>query len=416
MKKFFPLASMLGTNLFFALSSIVGYQYGGIEEGSSYWIFCGLIFLINIFLCIKDILRFKGKLTRTNFIFLVIIPMIYISLGLKSILFNNIDINIIIKYMIFFIIWPIGSIYSAVYLCRNNYIKYITKNLELIMFIFTVALIKSIIFPILLGKGSYGVGGSTYQTASYMAIFSYGINLYLIFFGDNHIRFKFTRSKFYKVISLLLLIFQLISFFIAGGRGALILFVVYTLYIICSVLHSRKPEKIKMLISYSFVLSILIIIIIPFLVKNEMFISGINRIFEFISPNGGINWKGTSGRDDIYIYTINMIMSKPIFGYGLFGYAPYMTYPHNIFLEVLIEGGVIYFVLCMMIIVYMILKLKALVKNDEKYRILIIIFLYPMVMLMFSGSYMRLSEIWFIITIIFNLSIFKNTNYIYTTK
>jgi O-antigen ligase len=53
-----------------------------------------------------------------------------------------------------------------------------------------------------------------------------------------------------------------------------------------------------------------------------------------------------AGRDDLWFQALEMVREKPLLGWGLDGFrANSWSYPHNIFLEVLVEGGAIGLVL-----------------------------------------------------------------------
>jgi O-antigen ligase len=53
-----------------------------------------------------------------------------------------------------------------------------------------------------------------------------------------------------------------------------------------------------------------------------------------------------AGRDDLWYQAVEMAQERPITGWGLDGFrANSWNYPHNLFLEVLVEGGLIGFLL-----------------------------------------------------------------------
>jgi O-antigen ligase len=55
-----------------------------------------------------------------------------------------------------------------------------------------------------------------------------------------------------------------------------------------------------------------------------------------------------SGRDELWTQSLEMIQERPLFGWGLNGFrANSWNYPHNIFLEVAVEGGMIGLVLAL---------------------------------------------------------------------
>lgn len=135
--------------------------------------------------------------------------------------------------------------------------------------------------------------------------------------------------------------------------------------------------------------------------QNDVFRTGYMRATQFLAPGGGINWEGTSGRDVVYLNTIHLIEQRPVLGYGLYGMWDVINYyPHNLFLEVLLQGGIVYLIIFSWMLLLFVRKLFRMVKTDRRYRILGILFLYPFVMLMFSGTYLNTSQFWFAVVFV----------------
>ena len=392
------ILGIMSNNIFFTIASIIGYEYSGSGESKIFIIYSVLVAALNILIFIIDYFRRKFSITYKD-LFLLIIPFFMIAnYGIVKIINSYISVYAT-NSILYFLLWSGVAIYIGVYVSRNNLLDSLVKYLEVIMWIFSLAIIFSLIIPFVNGKEFSSLGGSSYQTASYVSAFSYGINLYFIFYGNNHVRFKFTKVKGYNLICDLLLLFQLLGILISGGRGGIILFIVYNIYIFFSVMKRMDKKNIIKIIRFIFLSIIIILILFPILMKNHLFIEGFSRVFSFISHDGGINWSGTSGRDEIYINAINMIMKRPILGYGIYGVE---GYPHNIILEILIHGGVIYLAFVLFVFICFINKLRVLIRKNCKYRIISIIFIYPIIMLLFSGTYTNFSELWFVLSLVFS--------------
>lgn len=398
MNSLIPVLGMVSSNLFFAILSILGYEYEGASSSNLYILYSVTIFVMNILLCIKDIL--KDSKVNTIHIFMLSIPFFMLGNFLLTILVEGNINGRYIRELIFFILWPCAAIYGCVYIVRKNIIGSIVKWLDIIVVIYSLSIFLSAIVPFIKGLRFDSIGGATYQKASYIAATAYGINLYLMFYGSRYQRFKFTSHKLYKIISVLFIPVQLSSILISGGRGGMVLLFIYTIVISIFILKDKsKKNLIKYFIGF-IVLITCIVIFIPTLVKNEIFKSGFERVFAFISPTGGINWNGTSGRDKIYSYILELIRDRPITGYGIFGALRFMDYAHNIILDILMHGGIIYLTIVLILTMWIIIKWISVVKYDKSSRIVIILFLYPITMLMFSGSYMSTSELWFTLTLL----------------
>jgi O-antigen ligase len=102
--------------------------------------------------------------------------------------------------------------------------------------------------------------------------------------------------------------------------------------------------------------------------------------------------RGSSGRDVFYRMAWNYIEQQPLLGYGPFGFRDNTIHAHNIFLEVWLQFGV--FGLLFFLLAGLALIAKA-VNNKSKYTIWVVsLAAYPVVMTMFSGTYMH-SAIYF---------------------
>jgi O-antigen ligase len=57
------------------------------------------------------------------------------------------------------------------------------------------------------------------------------------------------------------------------------------------------------------------------------------------------------GREDLWLTAIEMAGERPVFGWGLGGFVFYnLTYPHNVFLEALVAGGLVGLLLLMVLL------------------------------------------------------------------
>jgi O-antigen ligase len=75
----------------------------------------------------------------------------------------------------------------------------------------------------------------------------------------------------------------------------------------------------------------------------------------------------------------------------------YVTgYPHNLILEILLSGGLIYLGITVFFVAIFVKKILFFaIKNDVLF---IYIILYPIIQLMFSGTYLVTTEFWIIVT------------------
>lgn len=395
MKELIFVVGIMSVNVFFSISSIIGYEFMGSSQSKVYIIYAITIASMNIFLLIKGMFKKEIRFFRRDFL-LLSVPLIFIFIFLTTGLINGTFNVYATKFMGYFLLWGLPSILIGFYVRKKGILPIMVKWIEIIMLVFSMSIITSNIIPYLRGFSSVSIGGATYQSASYISAFAFGLNLYFLFFGKNHERFFFTKKKGYKAILIVLLFVQIIGIFLTGGRGGIVLAIVYAIALTYEVLIiSDGKTKLKFLLVF-LLFSIGLLLIMPGMMKNNIFSERFYRVFEFISLDQGINWKGTSNRDLVFKNAIELINKRKFFGYGLFGFWDVSGYPHNIVLEILLNGGVLYLSLVIIILIKFLKNLYFAVKYDPRIKIIAFISLYPLVYLFLSGTYMSMQEFWFV--------------------
>lgn len=110
-----------------------------------------------------------------------------------------------------------------------------------------------------------------------------------------------------------------------------------------------------------------------------------------------------NGRGQIYVHAFEMIKSSPIWGSGIGAYYDlYGTYPHNLFLQMFVEGGLLLLIPISVVIFQSLFKLiKAVmhkVKSDRN-QLLILLFIVAIPRLMLSSYLWREQTFWLLIFI-----------------
>lgn len=395
MKNILLMFPIVGMYIFFTTCAIIGYDYSGSENSPIYKVFMISIFLGTLAFIIYQIC-IKKLIIRIKDFFILIIPYGMICLFLINELLQR-NNRITLKNLMFFYIFCIPAILIGIYIAKNDMFSRIYKGIEIMMLLFSISVIITTVKAITSGSRFSSIGGETYQFASYVAAFSFGINLYYLIYGCRDLRYKFTSYKVYKVISIILLLFQFIAVLVTGGRGGFVLIIAYIFLITFTII---KERKIKTIFKYIFIILIIISIIssvMPSLQRVDSFKNSINRVFSYISSDG-FDFSKTN-RESVFTEAIMLVKEKPILGYGIFNWGG-NNYPHNIILEVLLNGGIIYLVLFSVFMIYVLIKLFKIIKNHSEVRLILIIFMFPLVMLMFSGTYTTNSIFWFCISFI----------------
>jgi len=347
--------------------------------------------MTSLLLIIHNWIYNKVKLSIRNYIFILFIPLL-ISIAF---LFENSgyphQLSIFKAYLAFSLIPSfIGIYYSRNENEYNNSFKY---WFLLMWFISIISIIEILIYFI----SPYSIYlMHRYQGISYTIAFTYSLNLYFILFNKKIKLYAFCKYKLYKYISIALIILQVICLFIGGGRGAFIVVLFSTIILFYFSIKHKTINK-KMLFLSVLCLFLIIFFIIIMLNMDNKNIRGFSRVFSYITSTG-IDFTKTAGRDIIYALVIEGIKEKPVFGHGIFGQFSYTKtgYPHNIFLEILLSGGILYFVIMMLILYYIIKKLFYLAKNDVNKCLILPLFSSAFIMILFSGTYLSNSLLWFL--------------------
>jgi O-antigen ligase len=235
-------------------------------------------------------------------------------------------------------------------------------------------------------------GGSTYQTFSYASAFAFGLNFY---FYSSKKYYGFGLSS--KILFYFVTLVTLLGVVLSGGRGGVVLIAAYLFYFSFVILKHIKKKFFFFIFEIIFLLFVLILFR-PVILINITEIGSFNRLFEYIGSDFSIDWGGTSGRDEVYLKAIEYINLNPVFGYGVFGIFNITGYPHNFFLEILLSGGITFLIFFIIIALVFILPVTLkLIKNNS---IIVVIAIYPLVQLFFSGSYLTNSEFWFVLSFI----------------
>ncbi|MBY8908367.1 O-antigen ligase family protein [Salinicoccus roseus] len=399
MNKIIPIFGIMSTNLFFTLTSIFGYEYLGEDDSYIYFFYIVIIGSLNYLLFFLYITKNNIKFNSKDII-LILVPFFFFANFLISGFHQGFN-PIAVTYFLYFLIWTVPVIYISIYIRKKEIFVELPKYFEVSMIVFTIAVFITTIGSYVQGQSFTSIGGATYQTASYIAALAYGLNLYFLLYGKYHKRFYFAKSRIYSVLSFVFLIVQFVAIFMTGGRGGIVLFSIFSIYIIGSVLLKSSLKLYSKLFAIILMFLIFIPILFQNLMSNNQFLVKFNRTLEFLSFESGLNWEGSSNRDILYLKAINLIMDQPLLGYGIYGFWDVSGYPHNLVLEILLNGGLLYFVFVLLLLLYVIIKLVLMIKREPQYRLLAVLLIYPLTMLMFSGSYMIITELWFVLSFVY---------------
>ncbi|MBJ2356836.1 O-antigen ligase [Sphaerochaeta sp. S2] len=394
------LIGLFKVPLFFSVVALLGYE--GLSETNPrlYAYIMSIIGIVNMATILWVVAR-SDRFTIKDIVVLLGIPFIMLlSYYTAIVLGRHHPQNS--YYFSLFLGFSLPAIFIGYYLgkaYRRTRMVDIGRYVEIIMLVISVGGFVTILIPFMQGARFTTLGGASYQSASYYSALAFGLNLYFIVWGRNHVRFRLLTTRFYKIFSVLLLVLQFVMVVIPGGRGAFVLAVLYVLLALFEILRVRKVKKILQGTLFVIGLVVVAIMFLPRLMENPLFASSFNRAIAFIDTGGGVNWDGTSGRLPYYENALSLISEAPIIGYGIFGFRNVYgkEYPHNLILELLLQGGVVYLAFWTVLLTVLARRLFRNMRRDVGFRAYLFIAAYPLVMLMFSGTYISTGLFWFMV-------------------
>jgi len=400
MKNVILVSTLISGLLFFSVLSIFGIEYQGINESPSFAIFCIALAALSILVILIDFFPLKKFSLNGSTIIFLLLP-VFISLFFFA---EQTSSELALTQFRNYLVFSLSSTYIGIYVARRRWLAHIAKWFEIVMIIFSVSIMVSLIVPFFNNEEFSSFAGSSYQTASYISAFAYSLNLFFLLFGNRYELFKFHYFKIYKILMYILLPVQITGVLVSTGRGGFVVVFVSTIVFLWLKGKDQK-EGIKNVLMIILFLTLSGLIFLPRLIHNELFLSSSGRVFSYISGSG-IDMSQTSGRERVFSNAIKLIKDRPFTGYGMFGYYDFIDdYPHNIFLEVLLNGGILYLLFTLLIGFLFFKKLKLLIKQEPENLFVLAIFIYPITELMFTGTYISTSLFWFVISYVFCYSV-----------
>lgn len=406
--------SLFASTIFFLIIPLFGLSYMGSEESSLYInTIVGLALFSMIYIIIYESLHItKASGTILPYFIPLIFAFIYL---VESVIYQDIG-SLSRRMFTFTLAFTMPSILYANYICRYDKLSEMLKNIEIIFIISSIGLIYSVpsMYMMLDYRASIG-GGGNHQVISYGAAIFFGYFFINTFTNNDRYRYKFLCNKLVYIIEVILMLTNVGICVIGGGRGGLVLLIVN--FILLSIVINKKLLLKILLILI--LLSLLIYFLASFTslsnsIFYDMFQKGLERGFSYLNDDGSIDISQTSGRDYVYEGLYQLVESMPLFGYGFFHTYEIchkvveQPYPHNIFLEILLQGGF----LLLLIFCFFMLKLSKniyiIIKSNNTTIYILPLITYPLIQLLFSGTYMTSSFFWFVVVYMFNNNIVKN--------
>lgn len=382
------LYSVIAKPVFFSLIGAFGFASSEkLENASSFTMFVSTLGMLAILITCWDILRGRIVKNRAFWVFAILLPLIFIAdVTLEQGLYDMDDfIGRVVSLMLGF---SFASIFCALYIAAKGIRKF-AKWIDPYTVVNGIASLGAVIN--IVGGGTIDFGGSAYQDMAYITAYAFGLNLCMILFGNKFDRFSIFRNEVYTKVCYVILVIQLLACILSGGRGGLIVIIVSSVLMLY---FSRRIKKVAAFLVLFLALAYMLTIFYGDSGLAAQLERGLNRIFSYISEDG-INLGKASGRDISYSNAIDHIQAHHFCGGGLLK-SDYDVggYPHNMFLEMLMQGGILYLVVWLVVFVKESMKIKWLASFKSEY-LLIPTLCFSMLYLMFSGTYLYNGEFWF---------------------
>jgi O-antigen ligase len=230
--------------------------------------------------------------------------------------------------------------------------------------------------------GFIGIDGENYLSTARLIGLGAMLLMANYFYGKN------------KLSTVVLLIIHGFALLATGARMPLIAFILIFLIMTFrgiryekGIIYYTKNTK------YILILFMLVVIAATFIMKSGVFSTTISRLEVLFTEHNGGN--SANGRIERYKVALEMFKNHPVFGCGIGSFPLFFSsidsrdYPHNIFLELLSETGMVGFLVFICSVTIAITRFYKANKNN-KYNILCIAifisFLYMFLNAMISGD------------------------------
>lgn len=212
---------------------------------------------------------------------------------------------------------------------------------------------------------------------------------------------KYYKPYFYKAVGVLTLALSVLY----GSRGALIVplsYIFFQMFFFTEDTFSKKELVKRILIALAFLACILFYEQI-LSVLISMFRSlglGSRSIESLIEGNIG----DLNGRDNLWMYSLELIRKNFFTGLGPYGDRYYLStiynwgYPHNIFLEFLLEFGILGLIMLIVLIISSFKIIRQ--KRDYEFKAIFVVFFSNSLKLLVSDSFWYNSFFWSVLALI----------------
>lgn len=283
------------------------------------------------------------------------------------------------EYLRWFLFAGVGTLLISDY-------KY---DFELLMRVLVVAML--LMAPVILttnySRFDYEAGNDEWMMTIYSIVPLLVAAIYYLFFGNKLV---------FKILSIVALIAYSPMFIAHTSRGAVVTIVLALFFFIFQKQKEKGVSRKTMILESIIALAVLI-------VAFELLINYLQRISDLFD----LRWLAkfvldedvSNGRAPIYDMALNGFLDSPIWGNGIASFDNYKSdsYPHNLFLHMLYETGILMFIPITYLIYQAFLVIILKKKSSIDYRIITFLFLISIIQLLFSSYFWKRQQFWILI-------------------
>lgn len=193
-----------------------------------------------------------------------------------------------------------------------------------------------------------------------------------------------TRKTAHRIIYGLGVLINFAALLLTGARGAMIAFILVSIFIAAASVKRITIPLLLRIFLIAFLLAVVVLLAFAFIPEFQVLLGGATRTFNYIS-DAGIS---LDNREGIFSHAVIQIRKSPVFGHGVgASYKLFKIFPHNMFLEFMIDGGLVYTVFMAFLMGCRIIQWSKCFRTHTQVRGIYVVILINLCMLLLSGSY-----------------------------
>lgn len=370
----------------YAMSFIIDILFSTSGHVLSYFTaLCGFLIFIFIFLDIVPTLQiYKYELVYTFLILIIFVLFLNTKFRFPK---TTANIGGVFNS---FLARSVPCAFAGMLTAKKERLRYIEKYLIPIVIIVTIVLLLTVLRNPSGDVTLFVNLGIDRQTLSYIASYMICWSMYLLLNFNELLISPVLKRGFWKVVLVILCVLNVWPLFAGGGRGAVVMILVFILYFGFFKSHPLRNMK-------SFFILIIIIIGFNFLWKCisnlPILADGFERIVSLFT---GTVDRSSQERLAIYSDSLELFWQHPFIGDGPgSALCKLGIWSHNIFIDLLADFGLIGTGVFVLLMLYCLAVTFKNIREDKNIEIAFILGMNSFIMLCFSGSYLSDGGLWF---------------------